>query len=85
MTAVFTKRVIIYSLLIAAVYLILVAYLMNYRFVIETVFGNYPISYKGKILVGLLEGLNSNMTPFSLALLAITALLLALPVLHHQL
>ena len=75
MTAIFTKKVIICSLLISAGYLIFVTYLMNYRFVIDTVLGNYPIIYKWNILIALLEGLSTNMTTFSLGVLIVTAVL----------
>lgn len=78
MAAIFTRKIVIYSLLIAAGYLILVTYLMNYRFVIETIFGNYPINYKLNILIGLLEGLNTNMTNISLGVLIVIATLTGL-------
>lgn len=78
MTAIFTKKVIICSLLISAGYLILVTYLMNYRFVIDTVSGSYPIIYKWNILIALLGGLSTNMTTFSLGVLIITAILTGL-------
>ena len=75
MRAVFTKNIIISSLVVAVVYLIIVTYLMNYSFVIAVISGNSPISYKGSILVALLRGLGTSMTHFSLGMLILVALL----------
>ena len=74
MKNVFTKGVIISAFIIAIVYIILVVYLMNLRFVEDTLFGNYPLHYKWTIMWALLEGLNTSMTKIALAILILTSL-----------
>lgn len=70
-----SKQFIIPALIIAVAYTLLVTYLMNFAFTKDTILGNYPISYKWNILVGLLQGLTTSMTSFALVLLILTAVL----------
>lgn len=70
-----SKQFIIPTLIIIVVYILLVTYLMNFAFTKDTILGNYPISYKWNILVGLLQGLATSMTTFALVLLLLTAVL----------
>lgn len=41
-----SKQFIIPALTIAILYVLMIAYLMNFRLTKDTLFGNYPISYK---------------------------------------
>ncbi len=70
-----SKQFIIPAALIAILYILLVTYLMNFQLTKDTLFGNYPISYKWNILVALLQGLGTSMTKFALVLLLLTAIL----------
>lgn len=66
---------IISAVLLAAIYLILSVYLMNFNLVKHTVLGNYPIGYKFTILVDLLGGMLTAMTKIGLFVLISTAFL----------
>lgn len=70
-----SSKFIIPVLLIASAYIILVIYLTNTQLVVDTVIGSFPFSYKVNLLVALLEGMWTAMTPIGLSVLVITALL----------
>lgn len=69
------KFFVIPTLFLAAVYLILVIYLMNLGLVRDTLFGEHTINYKLNLLVALLGGMWTAMTGVSLMILIATALL----------
>lgn len=72
---IFTKKFIVFAILLAAIYLILSVYLMNFTLVKLTIIGNYPIAYKFNLLVDLLGGMLTAMTGTGLLLLILIALL----------
>lgn len=63
------------TIFIASAYIILVTYLMNIQLVGNTIIGSFPLSYKVNLLVDLLGGMWTAMTPIGLSVLIITALL----------
>ena len=71
----FSLKTVLLSLLIAALYIILTAYLMNIRLVTSTLSGSFPLSYKIAILRDLITGLTSVMTPLPLVFLIVIAIL----------
>ena len=76
MTAIFrSKKFIIPALLITICYILLVTYLMNFQLTKDTLFGDYPMSYKWEIAIALVQGLGTSMTKFALVLLILTAIL----------
>ena len=66
---------IIPSLTIASFYLIITTYLMNAELVWQTIFGNFPYSYKVNLLIALLQGMWTAMSGTGLVVLIITSLL----------
>ncbi|MBI3232049.1 MAG: hypothetical protein HYZ51_03150 [Candidatus Doudnabacteria bacterium] len=70
-----SKKVLLASILIAVIYIILAVYLMNFSLVKDTIFGDFPLSYKFRLLIALLGGMRTAMTKFSLFLLVLTAVL----------
>lgn len=62
--------------LVAVLYTAFTAYLLNYRFVLGTLTGSYPIPYKLSILLSLLEGVFTALSPFDATLLVITGILI---------
>jgi len=68
-------KFIISTLIVAAVYVVSVVYLMNARLVADTIFGQFPISYKFTLLIALLGGMWTAMTGLGLFTLVITATL----------
>ena len=70
-----SKRFLIPSVAIAILYILLVTYLMNWSLFKDTLLGSYSVVYKWEILTGLLQGLATSMTPFTLTLLILTAIL----------
>ena len=64
-----------FTLGIAAGYILLAVYLMNFSLVKDTVFGDFPMAYKFNLLYALLGGMWTAMTRFSLVLLFLTAIL----------
>lgn len=59
-------------------YVISITYFLNYRFIIQTLSGNYPIIYKLKIFLILPEGIFTAFSPADTALAFITGLLLGI-------
>lgn len=66
---------IISSLTIASVYLVITTYLMNAELVWQTIFGNFPYSYKVNLLIALLQGMWTAMSGTGLVIVIITSLL----------
>lgn len=73
-----TKKIIFSSSFIGLCYLLTVIYLMNFELVKLTLTGNYPIIYKSNLLIALLGGMWTAMTPIGLAILIITSILAGL-------
>lgn len=71
-----SKQFIIPTVIVAVVYILLITYLTNLALTQDTILGHYPIAYKWNILKGLLQGLTTSMTSFSLVLLILTAVLI---------
>lgn len=75
MKILWTKNVIIPTLLIAALYVMATVYLMNTSLVKDTIFGVHSLSYKWNLLTALLAGMWTVMSKLSLMLLVIVAIL----------
>ncbi len=75
MKKIFSKKFLIKTLLIAAVYLITINYLMNISLVKNTILGSYPLGYKFRLLGDLLEGMWTVMTHVTLFVLILNSLL----------
>lgn len=75
MGKIFTYKSLISSLAVAAAYIIVTTYLMNFSLVRNTIVGNYPLEYKGRLLLALAQGMWTAMTKQALSLLFVTALL----------
>jgi len=71
----FSRKFIASTISIAVVYVVIVVWSMNLRLVVSTIVGFYPITYKFKLLVGLIAGMWTTMSSFSLTMLVIVALL----------
>ncbi len=56
-------------------YVIFTVYLMNVRLVVDTLAGQFPLSYKATLLINLLGGMWTAMTGLGLFILIITAIL----------
>lgn len=78
MTRLFTYKIILSSLAIAAIYIVLTIYLMNFRLVKNTLLGSYPLNYKSALLLDLLGGMWTSMTLGGLLLLIVNAVLTGL-------
>lgn len=61
--------------LIALTYLALTAYILNYRLVLATIFGAFPVSYKLSLLESLVVGLKMALSAFDFYLLLMTSFL----------
>ncbi len=75
-----TKKIIFLSSFIGLCYLLIVVYLMNFELVKLTLTGNYPIIYKSNLLIALLGGIWTAMTPIGFITLILTAILTGLNV-----
>jgi len=75
MKEIWSKKIIIPTLLIGALYVIATVYLMNAGLVKDTVFGAHSFSYKWNLLIALLAGMWTAMSTLSLVLLIIVAIL----------
>ena len=75
MRNVFSTKVLAASFIIAVIYIVVTIYLMNFGLVRSTIVGDYPLGYKGKLLLILLEGMWTSMTGKGLLLLVTTAIL----------
>lgn len=63
------------TVIVAAIYLLLTVFLMNFVLEKNTLFGSYPFVYKWNVSIALIEGMWTAMTHFSLLLLVLIALL----------
>lgn len=75
MKEIWSKNIIISTLLIAALYVIATIYLMNAGLVKDTLFGVHSFSYGWNLLLALLAGMWTAMSTLSLVLLVIVAIL----------
>lgn len=74
-SAIFSKKFFIFSLIFGLSYFALNIYVLNYRLVTQTVWGNYPAVYKFNILQVLLEGAGSSMSDINLIVLILISTL----------
>lgn len=70
-----SKRFIIPALTISFFYIVFVTYSMNISLLKDTLLGDYTFFYKIKILLSLLEGMWTSMSPSGLMLLFLVAVL----------
>ena len=63
------------TILIAAIYFLATTYFMNSRLAIDTLIGNYPLSYKLNLSIALALGMWSVMGTLGLAILLTSAIL----------
>ena len=75
MRNIFSTKVLAASFIIAVIYIVVTIYLMNFSLVRNTIVGNYPLEYKGRLLLALAQGMWTAMTKQALSLLFVTALL----------
>lgn len=75
MDSIWSKKLIIPTVIIAALYIVATVYLMNAGLVKDTIFGSHSLSYKLNLLAVLLAGMWTAMSKLSLALLVVVALL----------
>jgi hypothetical protein len=75
MKELWSKKIIIPTLLITALYVMVTVYLMNAGLVKDTIFGAHSLSYKWSLLVALLLGMWTAMSKLGLMLLMIVAIL----------
>lgn len=75
MREIWSKKIIISTLLIAALYVIVTVYLMNANLVKDTIFGSHSLSYRWNLMIALLLGMWTAMSKLSLVLLMIVAIL----------
>lgn len=75
---IFSKKNIISALLLAAIYLLLSVYLMNFTLVKLTITGNYPLEYKFNLLFNLLGGMVTAMTELGLLTLILASVLVGI-------
>lgn len=68
-------RNLLFILVIASFYIVLVTYLMNISLVLFTIVSSYPLEYKFKLLLALLQGMWTAMNNTGLLILFITAIL----------
>lgn len=75
MKEIWSKKIIIPTLVIAFLYVVTTIYLMNARLVLDALFGAHVFSYRRKLLMALLGGMWTAMSELSLALLVVVAVL----------
>lgn len=75
MSIFYSGKVLFSTFLIALLYIILTIYLMNFTLVKNTLFMSFPLFYKVRLLLALLEGMWTAMSFSSLLLLFLIALL----------
>lgn len=71
----FSRRFIIPTLSIAFLYIIVITYSMNVRILKDTLWGDYDVTYKLKLLFSLLKGMWTAMSGPGLTVLFLVALL----------
>lgn len=75
MASIWSKKIIIPTVIIAVLYVVVTIYLMNAGLVKDTIFGSHSLSYKWDLLIALLAGMWTAMSRFSLFLLIVVGLL----------
>lgn len=75
MASIWSKKIIIPTVIIAALYVVATIYLMNAGLVKDTIFGSHSLSYKWNLLIALLAGMWTAMSKLSLFLLTVVAIL----------
>lgn len=70
------KKNIFFTFLIAVFYLAMTSYVINYKLFLNTVLGQFPLSYKFAILSSLFLGLKSSLSGLDFYLLLTTSVLL---------
>ena len=68
-------KILIPTLVISVLYFLVTTYLMNSRLAVDTLMGNYPVTYKFNLLTALILGMWSAMGIFGLTILLATSLL----------
>lgn len=63
------------TLLITVAYILFTTYLMNYKLVLDTLVGSFPVDYKFNLMTALLGGMWTAMSGIGLILLFLTAVL----------
>jgi hypothetical protein len=71
----FSKKFIIPTLVITFLYIVVITYSMNVRILKDTLFGDYNVVYKLKLLYSLLQGMWTAMSGSGLVMLFLIALL----------
>lgn len=72
------KKEVFFILLAAFIYIIFTSYIMNYRLVLSTFFGTFPISYKFILLATLIGGVYTGLSKIDFFLLIGTSFLVGL-------
>lgn len=75
MKEIWSKKIIISTLLIAFLYVMATIYLMNAGLVKDAIFGTHSLSYKWNLLLALLAGMWTAMSTLSLVLLIVASIL----------
>lgn len=75
MASIWSKKIIIPTVIIAVLYVVATIYLMNAGLVKDTIFGSHSLGYKWNLLVALLAGMWTAMSKLSLVLLIVVAVL----------
>lgn len=75
MHPIWSKKIVIPTIIIAVLYVVATIYLMNASLVKDTIFGSHSLSYKWNLLIALLAGMWTAMSKFSLFLLVVVAIL----------
>lgn len=75
MNSIWSRKLIIPAVIIAALYIVATIYLMNAGLVKDTIFGSHSLSYKWSLLIALLAGMWTAMSKLSLLLLVVVAIL----------
>lgn len=78
MKEIWSKKIIVPTLVIAVLYVMATIYLMNAGLVKDAIFGAHSLSYKWNLLIALLAGMWTAMSRLSLVLLIIIAALTGL-------
>src|SRR5579859_7604456 len=73
-----TSKLFFIAMPFALLYALFTLYLFNYRLLIETWGGNFPLTYKFAVMIALLQGFHTLFTPFDLTLLIVMALLVGI-------
>ncbi|HET9946484.1 MAG TPA: hypothetical protein VFQ63_00265 [Patescibacteria group bacterium] len=66
------------TLLVAIFYTAFTVYFLNYRFVLDSLLGRYPLQYKFSILLILLQGVFTAFSPLDATLLIVTGILIGI-------